>query len=281
MQPIFQATAGGLWKAACTLAAIERPCIGLITGFFVPGGHPPAAETDGPAGAALLARAINRLGLTCRVATDDVCLSACRAALLAAGAASVPIDAIRPQDDTADLTGRWRAAGIDCVIAIERCGPGVDGASRNMRGVDISAHAARLDRLFRGGAWRTIAVGDGGNELGMGSLPSGLVATHVPLGEVIACTVPADFLVTAGVSHWGAYALLAALALLRPDWTQVALESLAPALDQAVVEAMVREGPAVDGVSLSRSVTIDAQPMTVHHEVLIRILGAMRPSLTV
>ncbi|HQT77783.1 MAG: hypothetical protein B7Z80_24360 [Rhodospirillales bacterium 20-64-7] len=279
MERIFQATRGGLWDAARTLAATERPRIGLITGFFVPGGRPPAAETDGPAGAALLARTFDSLGLTCRLATDEDCRSACEAALQAAGAVSVPVDSIRPHEDPAALAARWQAAGLDCVIAIERCGPGIDGAFRNMRGVDISAHAARLDHLFRGGAWRTVAVGDGGNELGMGSLPPGLVAGDVPLGPLIGCIVPADCLVTAGVSHWGAYALLAALAVLRPDWALAALESLDPTLDYAVVEAMVRDGPAVDGVSLNRSVTIDAQVMAVHHGVLAGIRDAMQPEL--
>ena len=37
----------------------RRRCrVGLITGFFVPLGSPPAAETDGPVGAALLARGL-------------------------------------------------------------------------------------------------------------------------------------------------------------------------------------------------------------------------------
>ncbi len=40
-----------------------------------------------------------------------------------------------------------------------------------MRGTDISAYAAPLDRLFSAGPWRTIAIGDGGNEIGMGGVP--------------------------------------------------------------------------------------------------------------
>ncbi|HEY0184432.1 MAG TPA: glutamate cyclase domain-containing protein [Rhodopila sp.] len=275
MNAVFRATAGGLWSATSALATSSAPKIGLITGFFVPGGDPPAAETDGPAGAALMALGLTRSGLACRLATDQECHSACRAALDTAGASSVPIDTAVPNGSVDALVDLWRREGIDWVIAIERCGPAADGQPRNMRGTDIAAHAAPLDRLFSAGPWRTIAIGDGGNEIGMGRVPRPLIAEHVPLGELIGCVVPADHLIAAGVSHWGAYALLAALALRRPDWSAAMWAALEPALEQAVLEAMVRDGPAVDGVSLRREPTIDAQGMEVHAKVLdsVRRLG--------
>ena len=265
MDAVFAATRGGLWAAASAIAATEKPAIGLVTGFFVPGGEPPAAETDGPAGAALMARAFTDAGLTCRLATDTICASACRVALNAAGAVSVPVDAVAPDGAVDPVIGAWRARGIDWVIAIERCGPSADGVPRNMRGRDLTVFTAPLDRLFSAGPWRTVAIGDGGNELGMGSLDRALIADHVPLGNQIGCVVPADFLLTAGVSHWGAYALLEAFALLRQDWG-IALD---PMLDQAVVEAMVRDGPAVDGVSRQGTQTIDGLAMEEHRAVLM------------
>jgi hypothetical protein len=271
MDAVFQATQGGLWGAISALAASPAPRIGLITGFFVPGGDPPAAETDGPAGAALLALGFDRAGLICRLATDTLCQSACRAALNCAGTSGVPIDAVAPGGSTDGVLDLWRQQGIDWVIAIERCGPSSDGRPRNMRGTDISAYAAPLDRLFSAGPWRTIAVGDGGNEIGMARVPRHLIARHVRFGDTIGCVVPADFLIVAGVSHWGAYAMLAALAMLRTDWTEAMLSGLVAELDQSVVEALVRDGPAVDGVSLRREATIDALGMSVHHEVMMAI----------
>ena len=277
MDAVFQATRGGLWRAAHALTAVTAPRIGLITGFFVPAADPPAAETDGPAGAALMVRGFTRTGLSCRLATDTVCQSACRAALDAAGAHAVPIDAVAPGGTVDALIDLWRQDGIDWVIAIERCGPAADGRLRNMRGADISAYAAPLDRLFGAGPWRTIAIGDGGNEIGMGCLP---IVHYVPLGGTIGCVVPADFLIAAGVSHWGAYAMLAALATLRPDWSAAMLGGLDPAVDRAVIEAMVRDGPAVDGVSLRREATIDGLGMAVHQAVseAIRQIAAGRLS---
>jgi hypothetical protein len=271
MDTVFRATQGGLWGATSALAASPAPRIGLITGFFVPGGDPPAAETDGPAGAALLALGFVHAGLMCRVATDTLCEAACRAALDCAGASDAPIDAVAPGGSTDDVLDLWRRQGIDWVIAIERCGPGSDGHPRSMRGTDISAYAAPLDRLFSVGPWRTIAVGDGGNEIGMGRVPRHMIARHVPLGDIIGCVVPADFLIAAGVSHWGAYAMLAALAILRSDWTAALLSGLTTEVDQSVVEALIRDGPAVDGVSLRREATIDALEMSVHHEVMMAI----------
>ena len=48
----------------------------------------------------------------------------------------------------------------------------------------------------------------------MGKLPAGLIAKHVPNGAEIACVTSCDHLVVAGVSNWGAYGLMAALAAL-------------------------------------------------------------------
>jgi hypothetical protein len=276
MDLVFEATRGGLFGAARALVASSTPRIGLITGFFVPGGDPPAAETDGPAGAALMAQGFVAAGLSCRLATDTVCQSACRVALDAAGAGLVPIDAVVPGGTVDSVVDLWRQRGIDWVIAIERCGPAADGHPRNMRGSEITAHAAPLDRLFSAGPWRTIAIGDGGNEIGMGCVDRSLIARHVPLGERIGCVVPADFLIAAGVSHWGAYAMLAALAVLRPAWSDAMLAGLDPELDRVVIEAMVRDGPAVDGVSLRRDVTIDALGMEVHQGVMAAVRGMVR-----
>jgi hypothetical protein len=262
---IFLAARGGLWRAAEALAAAQAPRIGLITGFYVPGGDPPAAETDGPGGAALMAFGFLGAGLRCRLATDTLCESACRVALDRAGARDVPVDAVAPDETVDAVVDRWRADRVDWVVAIERCGPGADGRPRNMRGTDISVFTAPLHQLFRAGPWRTIAIGDGGNEIGMGIAPPGGT-------DATRCVVPADFLIAAGVSHWAAYAVLAALALLRPDWAAAMRAGLDPDLDRAVIEAIVKHGPGVDGVTLRRDQTIDGLEMGVHHELMQRII---------
>ena len=261
------AAAGGLFAAAQALATAPTLRLGVITGFFVPRGVPPAAETDGPVGAALLLRGLADLGIACRLATDPPCAAVCAVALAAAGATAVPLDA-GPIDS---IIAAWRAAGITHVLAIERCGLAADGVARNLLGEDVSAITAPLDALFLAGPWVRLAIGDGGNEIGMGSLPAGLIAGAVRNGASIACRTPADHLIVAGVSNWGAWGLLAALALLRPDWGCRLAAVLDPVLDAAILRRVVFEGPAVDGVSAAQALTVDGLSMAAHHAKLDEI----------
>jgi hypothetical protein len=265
---LFAAARGGLWSAASALAAAQPCRVGLITGFYVPTGSPPAAETDGPVGTALLARALAEAGIDCRVATDGPCRSACTVALAAAGAAAVPVDAVDLGVPLGGTIEAWRRAGITHAVSIERCGRSADGAPRNMRGLDIGGWTAPLDDLFAAGPWDTIAVGDGGNEIGMGAIPRSLIAAHVEHGELIACVTAARHLVVAGVSNWGAYALIGALAALRADWREPMLGCLDEGLDRAILERTVAEGPAVDGVSRVQAATVDSFSIATHHQKL-------------
>jgi len=268
IEPLCEAARGGLWSAASQLAAARQCRVGLLTGFFVPAGTPAAAETDGPVGTALLARGLVENGVPCRLATDEPCRNACAVALGAAGVAEVPIDAVVIGTPLSPLIATWRAAGITHAIAIERCGQCADGAPRNMRGHDIGTHTALLDDLFCAGPWDTIAVGDGGNEIGMGALPTTLIAQHVEHGETIACVTAAHHLIVSGVSHWGAYALLGALAVIRDDWREKLVSCLDEALDRRILEATLRDGPAVDGISRLQAPTIDNFGLAFHHEKL-------------
>jgi hypothetical protein len=261
---LFEAARGGLWAAASALAMAPAARVGLITGFYVPQGSPPAAETDGPVGAALLAKGLEAAGITCRLATDEPCRGACAAALAGAGLSGVPVDTA----GVPAIVETWRRAQITHAISIERCGRSADGTPRNMRGLDISSYTAPLDELFTAGPWETIAIGDGGNEIGMGALPRELIAQHVDHGETIACVTLARHLIVAGVSNWGAYGLLGALAALRSDWRERLLACLDEKLDQSVLEATVNNGPAVDGVSRLRNMTVDNLDMNVHHRKL-------------
>src|SRR6516164_4062501 len=268
---LFDAARGGLWSAASALTTSPSVRVGLITGFYVPQGSPPAAETDGPVGTALLAKGLEEIGVSCRLATDGPCRGACTASLAGAGVSSAPVDVVAVGASLAELIETWRRAGITHAISIERCGRSVDGAPRNMRGLDISSYTAPLDDLFIAGPWETIAVGDGGNEIGMGSLPRGLIGQHVDHGETIACTTPARHLIVAGVSNWGAYGLLGALAALRPDWRERLLACLDEEHDKAELQATVNNGPAVDGVSRLRAMTVDNLELAVHHNKLREI----------
>jgi D-glutamate cyclase len=264
---LFEAARGGLRSAATELSEATTVRVGLITGFYVPQGDPPAAETDGPVGAALLSRAFDRIGISCRLATDEPCRGTCAAALAGAGVSRLPLDCA----GVPELIETWRRSGITHAISIERCGRSADGAPRNMRGLDIGSYTAPLDDLFTAGPWETIAIGDGGNEIGMGSIDRDLIARHVDHGETIACITPARHLIVAGVSNWGAYALIGALAVWRKDWRARLLTCLDETVDASILAAAVDHGPAVDGVSRLRRMTVDNLEMAVHHAKLREI----------
>jgi hypothetical protein len=190
-----------------------------------------------------------------------------------ADVAEVPVDVVPLGGSVDKVIAAWRAADVRLALALERCGRTADGTVRNMRGHDIGAYTTLLDDLFVAGPWDTIAVGDGGNEIGMGSLPRALIGAHIAHGEDIACVTPATHLILAGVSHWGAYALLGGLAVARPDWHTAMLNCLDTGLDQAILEATVRNGPAVDGVTRQQTLTIDSLDCAAHHRVLEEIRG--------
>lgn len=257
-QGLIDATRGELEAAARSLATARS--VGLITGFFVPRGDVAAPETDGPVGTALLAAALVACGVAVRIAVDGPCAGAVRAAVAATGEA-VTVDEVADIPHVVEL---WQQVGVDHAIAIERCGRSADGKPRNMRGVDVSPWTAPLDDLFLGGPWTKLAVGDGGNEIGMGKLPAGLVARDVPNGAQIACVTSCDHLIVAGVSNWGAYGLMAALAMVRPDWSPIIARFLTAERDLAVTRAIVDVAGAVDGVTARREATVDGFGPEIH-----------------
>ena len=78
-QALIDASRGELEGAARALSTAKS--VGLITGFYVPRGDTPAAETDGPVGTALLAAALAACGVPARIAVDTPCEAAVRAAV--------------------------------------------------------------------------------------------------------------------------------------------------------------------------------------------------------
>ena len=217
--------------AARLLADRVRPgdAVLLLTGFIIRDyGRP---ETDGPIGAAVLARAL-AVGLGAvpvGVSEGSVlpCLEACfsTASLVPAalgdlrsgrhrcGFVEFPISEAHAAAAAEELLDRLEPKAV---IAVERPGAGTDGHYHGGGGFEISSFTAKTDALFSAARARgiaTIGIGDLGNELGMGAVVE-VVRSEVPMGDVIAAVQPADVAVVANISNWGAYGVAACLAAL-------------------------------------------------------------------
>ena len=105
---------------------------------------------------------------------------------------------------------------VDHMIAVELAGPNKEGRFKSMRNMDISdkcgVTALLFDYAFKNKQCNTTGIGDGGNETGMGKVQE-LVEENIPNGKDIACAVETQFVITAGVSNWGAEAIAMGLHL--------------------------------------------------------------------
>lgn len=295
----------GHLQAAATHLAGHGSCVAIVTGFYIPRGEPPAAETDGPLGALFLATALRATGLRVIVITDSVCGAALRAT------ASI-MDF--PQSEVWECPfglGDWCSQfwktevgrGLTHLIALERVGPShtlesLEAQARdgevpeaaflqsvprdswdhchNMRGEIIDPHTAPLHQLFEYSRKirpevKQIGIGDGGNEIGMGLIPWEELVRRLngDHSARIPCRIATDWNIIAGTSNWGGYALAAATLLLRGQ-----IDELRPfTFDQQddVLRHLVQHGPAVDGVTRRREPTVDGLPFLTYIQPWIGI----------
>jgi len=136
------------------------------------------------------------------------------------------------------------------IISIERPGLTADGCYRNMRGENISSRCACFDYFLDYAHCPTIAIGDGGNEIGMGVVSDALKEL-----DIYASVTPCDELLVTDVSNWGAYGLIGLLGY----WIN---EDLLANIDpQAILEYLSERG-SVDGVTRQNTLTEDSLPST-------------------
>jgi hypothetical protein len=268
-------------NACRSIAETPQAGIAIVTGFFIPHGQPPGGETDGPLGAIFLARALASLGISATLLTDLYCRQALQIGLDACGlGSSILVNTMPPPTSswTAFVDLVWQQfkdrMGISHLLALERVGPGSDGRCRNMRGADVTDHNNPAHLLFEYAARQahpvcTLGIGDGGNEIGMGKIPADVIARNIPQGERIACRVPTDHLIVAGISNWGAYALATGVAVLRRQRLPKALFDVEH--ERELLRVMVEQGPLVDGVSGRQTVTVDGMSFDDYAETLRQI----------
>jgi hypothetical protein len=257
------------FAAACrSVAEHAAPRVGIVTGFMIPSVDPPTGETDGPPGALCLAQALTHLGIPCVLLSDRAAYDALWAGLelLKLDQAVTLIDLPMDLDPAAVLHA---ARPVTHLIAIERSGPSHQGRNHTMRGGDITDLTAPAHRLFEGPRdYTTIGIGDGGNEIGMGRVPQATIASNIPNGDVIACRTATDYLVVAGISNWGAWALAAGVMAVRG---QVNASLFDPDGELKLLEHLVASGPLVDGVTGQRTATVDGLAFAEYAQPLARL----------
>jgi hypothetical protein len=150
-----------------------------------------------------------------------------------------------------------------------------------MRGQSVNGYTAKTHRLFESVGQQarpitTIGIGDGGNEIGMGRFAWETLVEAIGSDSAgpIACRIVTDFALVGGVSDWAAYALALAVVRLRGaaqlacDWNAAGQRDL--------IERMVAQTAAVDGVTLRREATVDGLPLDAYLQPLVdmrRLLG--------
>ena len=145
------------------------------------------------------------------------------------------------------------------VISIERPGLTEDGRYLNMRGEDITARCACFDYFVELAGCPTIAIGDGGNEIGMGN-----VREVIETLNVVPSTTRCGELLVADVSNWGAYGLIAIIGYWQDEDL---LERVSPAY---YLDYLSQRG-SVDGVTRENTPTEDGFGVEVGQGIIEKL----------
>jgi hypothetical protein len=159
------------------------------------------------------------------------------------------------------------------VIAIEAPGANESGEYHNAIGVNVTELEAKSDVLFQKLKDRgvlNIAIGDLGNEIGMGTIGEH-IHKYVPYTAKNQCkcscqngilaATKADHIITATVSDWGCYGLMAAIAYLKRDLDifhkgDMEMEVMRVATRSGIVDMTGSLIPGIDGFNTKMNVNI-------------------------
>ena len=185
-------------RAVNAFLKLEKGVVFIYTGFYVAG----FAETDGPLGAYFLAKAFEKLGYMPVIITDHFCDDY----FPDIKTLYIPFEGLS-NEESSMILNTYKPI---CHLSIERCGQNAEGRYLNARGVDIKEFTAPVDELFKKGSQTapSFGIGDGGNEVGMGSFAEVLNNKELFYDY---CVIPCDYPMIASVSNWGGYGFIAEL----------------------------------------------------------------------
>ncbi|MBQ7795374.1 MAG: DUF4392 domain-containing protein [Lachnospiraceae bacterium] len=254
--------ANPITEAAETLKHAKK--VILLTGFPVRMADGTfIGETDGPSGTANLAYALTEVGAEVLVVTDKASFHLLEEALCyRAPKAKV---ALLPEEHTVEFIKTCvRTFEPTHFISLERPGKGSDGHYHNMRGEfidDMLTDSALLLCEAKAFGAVTICIGDGGNEMGMGTFHDEVVG-HVPCGELICSEDCADITLASGVSNWWGWGIAA---ILSRETGKALLPTAAE--ETELLHRVVLAG-GVDGCTKENADTVDNLSLETHLAVL-------------
>jgi hypothetical protein len=266
---------GDLKLAATSIVNTQDRRVVIVTGYNVPTPAGSTPETDGPVGAAVLASACLTIGAQVSVVTDFPCALVVRAALRGfGGLESVPVLVAQSPTSSgefsvADLVKKFDGK-TSHVVFIERPGLTAENTYRSMKGMLLN-DVARLDDLADLNDAFVIAIGDGGNEVGMGKIPAAVISSVVNHGSDIASVTDCDALIVSGVSNWGAFGLAASILSLSSPTGPDHFASLDLTAHRSSLKSSINAG-AVDGVTGEFTESVDGYEWSIYSQVLQAIL---------
>ncbi len=200
----------------------------IVTGFNIPPSYRP--ETDGLIGAVVLARALletfsdNILFILDNHLQENIIKELLRIVFGKETMYYSRIDFLIPSVYRRNeylfrsiLEDKISSINSDVAVFIEKPSPNKEGVMHNMRGIDVSAYHLNplsLMDVFDEYGIKTIGIGDGGNEVGLGIIEED-IRKYVPYGNMCRCPCRAgiasatatDTTIVSAVSNWAAYAL--------------------------------------------------------------------------
>ena len=231
-------------------AQILRNCDGYVligTGFPVVD----TFETDGPVGSIALYDALETLGATpvivCGRPLSEALMGKYRVHEIRVG------DHDKREHEAIEAMEKYQPQAI---VSIERPGQAADGGYYNMRGENISPRTACFDTFMNLSECPTIAVGDGGNEIGMGKVSEALKDLNI-----VPAATSCDELIVADVSNWGAYGLISFLSI----WYG---RDLLKEINPLGILQYISELGSVDGVTRINQLTEDGLPVSEGESIL-------------
>lgn len=254
MMRLSQTMPAGYCRRAARLIKDNKGTVLIGTGFPVKGSF----ETDGPIGAVAIYRVLSHLGY------DPVFVCGPPLSNILGGRfKTYEIPILEWQDSLPVVQEALDKLQPTLMLSVERPGITADGRYFNMHGRDISAFTAKFDLFFDLGTCPTIAVGDGGNEIGMGNVKH--LLTELPIKPSI---TTCDELVIATVSNWGVYGIIAELSdLFRQD--------LFTCFEPQSIVAYLMSNGGLDGVTTEATPTEDGFPMAVGDQIIRQLRGAL------